>query len=258
MELGESIYFYIQYPKKQRENEDESDIVFVVPENEDLQPKCIYREELPKTNFYFYKKIYKVSKAAGKGNNYKFEYVINDEKYEISFDAKEYNFIYDVNLKFGKKIIDFRTKINQNKQFYQTLEYFIKAFDKEKEKERLINDLFKEAIKLYSKKYSFIFLIELFIKMNDFGKNDLCSDLLEIFKEMNGNPKDNAKNMDRPDNLGHYTSKFKTITAEADKYLKDKEENFIDVYGLILSYLNYYDYEYFSKRINDLSKIEIF
>jgi hypothetical protein len=90
--------------------------------------------------------------------------------------------------------------------------------------------------------------------MNDFGKNDLCSDLLEIFKEMNGNPKDNAKNMDRPDNLGHYTSKFKTITAEADKYLKDKEENFIDVYGLILSYLNYYDYEYFSKMINDLSK----
>ena len=254
MELGESIYFYIQYPKKQRENEDESDIVFVVPENEDLQPKCIYREELPKTNFYFYKKIYKVSKAAGKGNNYKFEYVINDEKYEILFDAKEYNFIYDVNLKFGKKIIDFRTKINQNKQYYQTIEYFIKAFDKEKEKERLINDLFKEAIKLYSKKYSFIFLIELFIKMNDFGKNDLCSDLLEIFKEMNGNPKDNAKNMDRPDNLGHYTSKFKTITAEADKYLKDKEENFIDVYGLILSYLNYYDYEYFSKMINDLSK----
>ena len=55
MEQNKSIYFYIQYSKKQKENK--SNISFVVPEKIDLQPECIFEEEIPKDNFYFYKDL---------------------------------------------------------------------------------------------------------------------------------------------------------------------------------------------------------
>ena len=43
--------------------------------------------------------------------NYNFIFEIGDEQYIISFEYNENNtFIYDVNLDFGKKIIDIRRK----------------------------------------------------------------------------------------------------------------------------------------------------
>ena len=49
-------------------------------------------------------------------------------------------------------------------------------------------------------------MIPLFL--NVYKKKDLCIKLISKFKEMNGNPKDNDKNLDRKDYLRDYSSKF--------------------------------------------------
>ena len=58
------LYFFITYTMEQRENQNGID--FVLPENKDLKPVCIYAEEIYK-NQYYYNKIFKVKKSAGTG-----------------------------------------------------------------------------------------------------------------------------------------------------------------------------------------------
>jgi len=70
---------------------------------------------------------------------------------------------------------------------------------------------------------------------------------------MNGNPKDNEKNMDRKSNLKDYTSIFKEIIKEANKIIDDNKYNSVEFYGIILCYLNYYDYDNFSNILEELS-----
>ena len=244
------LYFFITYTRKQKEND--KDIDFIVPEKKELKPECIYIEELYENQLYYYNKIFKVSKSAGKGkkgNTFYFEFLINDEKYIISFDSKGNTFIYDVSLEVGKKIIDIRRKVNQNKEYYETIEYFIKALEKNGE-EKNIDELYKETIELYSKKKGFTFMIILFLKI--YQKKDLCPELLKIFKKINENPKDNEKNMDRKSFLKDYSSKFKSIKSEADTIIENNNYNFIEFYGIVLCYLNYYDYQNFSSIINEL------
>ena len=244
------IYFFITYTRKAKENSNEID--FIEPKKKALKPECIYTEELYKNQIYFYNKIYKVSKSAGKGkkgNNYYFEYEIKDEKYVISFDAKESTFIYNVSLEVGKSIIDIRKKVDQNKEYYEIIEYFIKGLE-QKGEESLINSLYKETIEIYKKKKGFAFLILLFLKI--YQKKDLCKELLKVFKEINENPKENEKNMDRKQFLKDYTSKFKEIISKADEL--EENYNSIEFYGIILSYLNYYDYENFSLITKKLFK----
>ena len=148
MEQNESIYFFITYFTKQKE--DPRNIDFVVPENKEKQPRIIYTDEQFKNPFYFYYKILNVSKAAGKGkkrNNYNFEFVIDDDKYVISFDSKGCSFIYEVNLEVGNKIIEITRKINQSKEYYNTIEYFVKALENDG-KSSLIDNFYKETIQL--------------------------------------------------------------------------------------------------------------
>ena len=250
MEQNKSIYFYVTYHRKQKEVI--SDIDFIFPENKELHPICIFCEEIPKNQIYIYNKIYKVSKSAGKGNkgnNFNFEFEINDEKYIIWFDSKGNNFIYEVNLDVGKKIIDIRRKVIQGKDYYKTMEYFIKAL--EKDSKELIDKFYKETIKLYANKKGFILLIELFIRI--YMKKDLCSELLGIFKTNVSNPKDNSKIMDRPKILEDYSSKFKQLISEANTIIENNGYDFIEFYGLLLCYLNNYDFKTFCSTINELN-----
>ena len=76
--------------------------------------------------------------------------------------------------------------------------------------------------------------------------------IIEKIQKMNGNPKDNEKNMDRKSNLKDYTSKFKEIKEETNKIIESNKYDAIDFYGIILSYLNYYDYDNFSKIVEEL------
>ena len=247
---GKFLYFLITYKKESKENN--NDINFVVPEKNELKPICIYVDEQYENLSYYYNKIFKVNKSVGKGkegNNYYFELEINNEKHIIHFDSKGLTFIYEVNLEVWEKITGNPKKISQNKEYYETIEYFIKAFEKNGE-ERLIDDLCKEAIELYANEKDFSLLIILFLKI--YQKKDLCLQLLQIFKKMNENQKDNEKNMDGKPFLKEYISKFKSILSEAEEIIKNNNYNFIEFYGIIFCYLNNYDYKTFTSVINDL------
>ena len=247
---GKILYFFIRYKRDSKENT--KDINFIVPEKNELKPISIYTEEQYDNLSYYYNKIFKVSKSAGKGkkgNNYYFELEINNEKHIIHFDSKGLTFVYEVNLEVRDEITDNQKKINQNKEYYEIIEFFIKAL-KNKGEERLIDKLYKESIELYENKKDFSLLIILFL--NIYQKKDLCLQILKIFKKINQNPKDNEKNLDRKPFLKEYISKFKSIISEADEIIKNNNYNFIEFYGIILCYVNYYDYKTFTLVINDL------
>lgn len=117
----------------------------------------------------------------------------------------------------GQRIIDIRRKIDQSKEYYKTIEFLIKAL-KAIGEESLIDELYKETIKLYSIKKSFSFLIILFLKI--YQKKDLCSEFLAIFKKINNEQKENEKNMDRKSILGEYTSIFQLINSQTTKLIE--------------------------------------
>ena len=242
---GKFLYFFITYKKEEKVNE--NDIKFVVPENKDLQPESIYVEEQYENEYHVYNKIYRVSKSAGKGengNNYYFEFILNDRKYIITFDSKGKSFIYDIKLTFERRFIgcELDNRIDQGSN-YKKLDYFIKALEKNGEK-NIIDDLYKETIRLYEKKKSFVLLIILFLKI--YKKKDLCNELLKIFKKMN------EGNIDKEQILEENLPKIKSIITEADEIIINNNYNCIEFYGIILCYLNYYDYDTFSLVINDL------
>ena len=84
-----SLYFFITYKRKQKENI--NDIHFIFPKNKNKIPECIYIEEEHENKIYSYAKIFKVDKSTETGkerNNYYFEYKIDDEKYIILFNSK--------------------------------------------------------------------------------------------------------------------------------------------------------------------------
>ena len=249
--MNSFLYFFISYPKNKQENI--SDIKFVVPEKKEQIPECIYSEENYNNKSYYYKKIFKVNKSAAKGKkaiNYYFEFETGEYKYIISFDSKGSTFVYDTTLEVEKRRIEIRRKVNQNLVEYSEKMDFFEAALKKKGEENKIEDLYEQTINVYSKKKGFSLLISLFLKI--YKKKNLCSTLLKKFREMNGNPKDNEKNMDRKSNLKDYTSKFKEIKEEANKLIESNKYDAIDFYGIILCYLNYYDYDNFSKIVEEL------
>ena len=249
--MGASLYFFISYPRTKKENP--NDILFVESEGNNQKPKCIYINENYDNQIYYYKKIYKVNKLTGKNlNNYYFEFQIDDDKYVISFYSEGNSiFVYDVILEVVEKVKNIRRKINQTSiEYYEKMNCFIESLKRNGEKNK-IDELYKETIELYSQKKGFSLLITLFL--NIYKKKDLCSILLVKFKDMNKNLEDNKRNMDRDLYLKEYISEINTIKSEAEKLINYNNYNSIEFYGIILCYLNYYDYENFSSIIFELS-----
>lgn len=58
------------------------------------------------------------------------------------------------------------------------------------------------------------------------------------FKEMNSNPKDKGKNMDRKSYLKDFSSKFEEIASKAEQIIKDNKYNTIEFYGIVFCYSN--------------------
>ena len=85
----------------------------------------------------YYYKIFKVTKKETKGKkaNY-YEFVLGKEDiYIVSFSNTDNSFIYDINLKYGKKFLTIRREIVQTKiDYYEKLEYFLEALKKNNEK----------------------------------------------------------------------------------------------------------------------------
>ena len=113
-----------------------------------------------------------------------------------------------------------------------------------------MNIFYNEAIKLYSNKKCFTFLIKLFLEI--YLKKDLCNKLLGIFKKINENSNEKSKNNIKPTFLKEYTGKFEEIKSDADKIIKENGYDPIEFYGLILCYFNKNDFENFSSIINKL------
>ena len=245
--MATSLYFFVSYSRKQKEN---NDVEFVVPEKNNLKPVCIYEDLKYEGQRFHYNKIFAVEKPKKSKKNFNFVFEIGDEQYVISFDySKGSSFIYDVNLDFGKKIIDIRRKISQTKEYQEKMDVFIKALEKNNETQ-MIKELYKDTIELYSKKKIFSFLIALFLKV--YEDKEFCKELLNSFRKMNEDPKNIGKNMDRKPFLSRYLSDFKEIISKADKLIEDNKYDIIEFYGIILCYLNSYDYNTFSLIINKL------
>ena len=175
-----------------------------------------------------------------------------DEKdnYIIKFMYEDKSFYFDIVLTKENKYLKNIAKetIDQNIiNYYQKLEIFITALKENKEEEK-IDNLYEEAIKLYSKKKGFYLLISLFI--NIYNKKNLCEQLTEEFNKMN--KECNNKNMDRNTYLNAYLPEIIKISSEADNLIKNNKYNPIYFYGVLLSYLNYYDYENFKKYFKKL------
>ena len=256
--MSKTFYFFVYYPRTQKETED--DIDFVVPKEVEQRPECIFSDEKYSNGIHYYQKIYKVTKTEKKGKkaNY-YEFEIGEEIYIISFDNKDNEFIYEVNLKFGKKILDIRRNIDQtNIEYHEKLDYFIEAL-KSNGEEGKIDKLYEDSISIFSDKKEFSFMISLFLKV--YKKKELCLNLIKKFRDMNGKPKENYKNIDRKDYLREYTSKFIDIVSEAEKLIKDNGYDPIDFYGIILCFLNYYDYKNYSvieDKLFDIRKEALF
>jgi len=250
--MSKSYYFFVYYPRNEKEKE--NDIEFVEPEEKNQQPECIFSSEEFENGAFYYKKIFKVTPKETKGKKSTscyYEFEIGEEKYIISFKRNS-TFIFDVDIEFVKSAIDIRRKIVQtNIKYIDKLDYFIEAL-KENNEEGKIDELFKDAITLYSGLKLFSFLISIFLKI--YKKKELCTELIRNFKEMNCDPKQSEKNMDRKDYLKDYISKFNEILSESYKLVDDNNYNSIEFYGVILCYLNFYDFQNFTSLVNKLSE----
>ena len=260
------IYFFISYTLSKKENPD--DIEFIVPDKKDEKPQCIYSNETTMDdNKYLYKKIFKAneslekrkkskksSEKEKKDNNYDYEFQIFDNRYGISLGKKRGTFILDISLETWNKYLvdDNREKINQNIVDYgEKMNLFKEALVKNKE-ENKIEELYRDAIDLYSKNKSFALLVELFT--NVYQNRNLCPRLFERFRYISQESNDKEKNIDRKPYLEKYKPMFIEISSNADELIHENHCNIIDFYGIILCYLNCYDIEQFNTIMEKLSK----
>ena len=276
---AKELYFIISYTRKEKEQE--IDFIFTKIEN---KPKNIYNKELEGQNkTYLYEKVFKFYKEQKKeagnkneGDNKKNEgkkvekennndekkeeeieiqFEIGNDIYIISFNIEDNYFYYDVELKKGNKLIVNSAKeiIEQNSlDYYKKFEIFLEALYKNKE-EGKIDVLFEDTIKLYSKKKDFSILISLFIKI--YNKKNLCIKLIKEFYKISKD-KNNEKNLDKKENLNNYITIFSNISSEADNLIRNNGYDPIQFYGIILCYLNYFDYENFKKYFIKLYRNE--
>lgn len=236
--MTNEIYFIINYPRDSEENK--KDIYF---DKKSIKPKCIFVQCIPTKKKYNYKKVFKFESIHEE--RYKLEFYNKEDRYIISFNAKDKTFIYDVTLEKGLNIIKYKTKISQTRMDYrEKMDFFIKALVKNNEEDKK-DKLFKDTIDLYSVKKGFNLLIPLFVEI--YNKKDLCLSLLKNFELA-----DDKSQTDKEDYLSDYSSQINTILSEAPNIINDNEYNSIDFYGIILCYLNSYDEKNFSSLIKNL------
>ena len=251
------LYFIISYSRFEKEND--KNFYYIIPEDDINKPKCIYSVDEHKNDIFYYNKVFKVKKSLNQEkdkNLYYFEFKINDDKYKISFDSKGIIFIYDLLLQSETKLLLFISSwetIEINLEYYEKLDYFIKALEKNDETDKL-NELYKETLKIYEDDKSFSLLISLFVKI--YQNKELCSILLNNFKQIDKNKKINEKKFIKDSYIKEFNEKFNNIKLNAEKIIDDYKYNIIEFYAIILCYYNVYNYKYsnYSLLINELFK----
>ena len=242
----EEIYFIVLKPIKKDEKEsiDSKEINY----QSKLEPTNILNGEIEAENKSFIKyDVYKLK--IGNEETIEIEYKIGDDIYKISFSIKSNFFYYDVSIKKRDVYIDILPPedINQNAiSYYNKLQIFLDALNKNKETNK-IEKLYKEAISLYKKKKDFNLLIFLFLQI--YENNNLCSKLLDTFKDIKV-----LENIKIDKSLFKYLEKFNQIFCNVDIKTNGYDPN--ELYGIILCYLYFYDLDnkYLSKNKETNSK----
>jgi len=253
------IYFMIFYPRNQKEKQ--SDFHFSKDCN--ISPKIILNKEVKTdNNKYIYKKVFKFKNIGGKKQIELIFFIGEEDKYIIKLEIKGNIFIYDVDLKKGHKFLDHIAKedMKQNLMEYpDKLDIFLDAL-KESKGEDKTKELYQETIELYSRRSSFSFLISLFAKI--YKDKVMCSSLIKKFYELNKSFKLNSKkdsnyNSNRNEKLGtQFNSLMAKIASDAEDLIKTNNYDRIQFYGIIICYLNYYEYNIFENCINKLYEDE--
>ena len=242
MKKVKEIYILIYIGKKDLDSK-KKDISF---DNKEYNPKSIFTAKYESKNEKGFIKIIKLCQyKVKKSNELKFSF--DDKAYSMIFNInikddkdKEQYFIFDINLK-EKYIID------QNKiEYYEKFLYFKEALVKNKEKDKL-DILYDDAIKLYDNKPKFEFLVNIFVEVYS---TNYGSKLLNSFGK-------NCENPHQKDNIEKKTlEKFKDIFNEiynnSENLISEYDLKPVDLYGLILCYLNIYDNENFLEKFKQL------
>ena len=248
------IYFIISTPSEEKVNFD--NLKFI----SDITPQIIYDKSIEKGNGSFIEhNIFKLNiikkekekeKDKKSSTNYKLEYTIGEDSYEISFSVKENTFVYEPELKKGNKYIDniVKESIDQDIISWQDkLDIFLEALEKNNETNKK-EKLYEETITLYEKKKKFSLLISLFLKIYEENKS-LCSKLLDTFKKIN-----EKENTDRDKGLASKMETFKHIYEKADMIIENSGYDVINFYGILFCYLSSYDKDNFFKILKKFSE----
>ena len=244
---SKEIYFIIRYERKEMEKPNDFFFTKIYYKIDN-----IYIEVKQEKDLYIYKKVFKVfMKEDNSKEDYKLNlsFKIGGYTHTISFNVDDKSFYYDIEHIKVNKLLSILPEHKQNfLNYYQKLELFIAALKQNKE-EGKIDNLYEETIKLYSKMNEFYLLLLLFVKI--YEKQNLCPKLIEEFNKMNKDNKNEIKE-DGKSELNAFVSSFSKISSEADNIIKTKGYNPIHFYGIILCYLNHYDYENFKKYLKKL------
>ena len=242
------IYFIISYKGK---DEKLKDLKFL---NAEINIKSIYNKAIKKKQDLFlhqivFKLLYDVEQ---KYEEFNLAFEIGIHKYTIKIKVNNKMFHFDIGLEKEIKFLSLFSKeiLDQNiLNYFQKLKLFLAALIENNEEDKKEN-LFEEAINLYSKKKEFYFLISLFTII--YEKKNLCCKLIEGFYKINKEKK-NDKNMDSEIGLDSYVDIFKDISSRSEEIIKNYGYNPIYFYGVTFSYLNFYDYENFKKYFKQLN-----
>ena len=234
-------YFFILYLKKVFSEEINDKVQFTSSVDKDNIPKCVLTKE--KDEFII--KIFKFNPKPTKEikNKLELEFFYDGKKYDLSLDKpKDKTFLFDVDISSKKKID--QTKLDTSEK----MDYFNEALSMQKEYEK-IKTLYNDSINLCSKRPSFQFLINIFVKVHN---TELCSKLLEIF----GKKIDKLIENNKKENLQKYKFDFDQIIENRDDIVSKFSLNPIDFYGLIFCYLNICNKEKYKELFYKLSKKE--
>ena len=242
------LYLLINYQFDKQKKE--SDNVICFQEND---AKIVYSEKQEKEDINENKAITEYNLAnPKKKKEYILKFQIADKNYSIHFGCKNTNhFIYDLELFEVDIFYGLENKITQYMSYTQKFNIFLNFLNKLGQ-ENLYDELYYDTINIYSGSPKFDLLINLFVKI--YQNKNICPKLLEKFyNKINNNIKD-AKfsfiNLEKY--LNDYNTVFEEISENSESIISSNSYNPVYFYGLVLSYLNNYNYEKFCKLFEKL------
>ena len=173
------------------------------------------------------------------------EFSISNENYLIEFDTENKSFIYTPSLTLGSFYGTKKPIVQTRLSNSEKLNIFFSAITTSSGNDKALSNLYIDSIKIYGKNPSFEFLINIFVKI--YNNIELC---VSLFKEFNKNLKSNVEVSNA--NLQKFKETFQDICDKSENIVKSNPEINTNYYGLILCYLNNYDFQKFSELVKHL------